>query len=934
MRQLTNALVEAREGTGEVRSVLLSAAFRPRLPGLTKLVSKLSKEGSWRKALEVFETVEELGVRPDTALTNSAISACDKGGRWQKALEIFDRMDKLRLPRDAITYSATISALAKGKQWHAALQVFDHMQSSGVEADVVTCCSLINALERGGQWQLAEKLFLQMCTVQEHEGGISTDMVNPFMSHELSPNAQSILSRTSNNSGYGFGQHGMQHQPLLRSQTSPTSVLLALRNNSCNPPASLPPVSETNPVQVDSGSSLPTTTSTGPADTLPRQDSGQVYGNCEPLPDAVDGLASVFARAATLSPSPSQSPGPVDPSTLNPFSLAAAQAQHGSTSSLSSLYHPSFGLGQGLSDSVTDLQLLHLQDGSHNTGTATATATPPSRLQRSGSLRPDPSGASAHAAAAAHLRRAISCFPDLDPVDGVGEQTQIFNFSHAAKVAPNRVCCNALLAAYARAKPPQWQKAIHLLSAMWSGGPTLTPDAVSYNTVLKACANSFQVSRAIEVYREMVSRCVVPNATTFNCLIAAAGDAGSAEALREIGMWLEAAPHEVRAACMNAYVSGLVKIGSWEEGLRAYRDMLAPGSPAHPTAATFNVIMSGFMQAGDYDAVRLTFDEMRASGVTPTIVAYNTLLAALAAVGGWREALDVLNLILMTPGEGVTPNTSTFNTVLTALASGAATANGRPNHPLIASKAVQVYQQMQSTGSGHGSAPDAASYAALVSVFESTGHLTQMVAIHDLMSSSGIVPDATTATKILSAAVATGQTARAVQLAHALQLRGIALDSTVITSLLSSCTQAGAWDLASQLCSAARIGQGEVAAAAMYNFVLQSALARNQYTVAMELLTMMQSCGLQVEPSTAAQILGEEGRGINPTVSGLEEKEASPPSSGSALGAIGPASLSQEAESSRAEDVLKDGAPGEAEFSTPVTPALSSSPGANISPGL
>ncbi len=34
----------------------------------------------------------------------------------------------------------------------------------------------------------------------------------------------------------------------------------------------------------------------------------------------------------------------------------------------------------------------------------------------------------------------------------------MFNFSHAARVAPNRVCCNALLAAYARAKPHQWQK--------------------------------------------------------------------------------------------------------------------------------------------------------------------------------------------------------------------------------------------------------------------------------------------------------------------------------------------------------------------------------------------------------------------------------------------------------------------------------------------
>ena len=33
MRQLTQALAEAQEGTGEVRAVLLHAAFKPRLPG-------------------------------------------------------------------------------------------------------------------------------------------------------------------------------------------------------------------------------------------------------------------------------------------------------------------------------------------------------------------------------------------------------------------------------------------------------------------------------------------------------------------------------------------------------------------------------------------------------------------------------------------------------------------------------------------------------------------------------------------------------------------------------------------------------------------------------------------------------------------------------------------------------------------------------------
>lgn len=33
MRQLTASLVDAREGTGEVRAILLRAAFKPRLPG-------------------------------------------------------------------------------------------------------------------------------------------------------------------------------------------------------------------------------------------------------------------------------------------------------------------------------------------------------------------------------------------------------------------------------------------------------------------------------------------------------------------------------------------------------------------------------------------------------------------------------------------------------------------------------------------------------------------------------------------------------------------------------------------------------------------------------------------------------------------------------------------------------------------------------------
>ena len=47
--------------------------------GLTKMVSRLGKEGAWRKALEIYQNLPQTGVLPDTAITNAAISACDKG---------------------------------------------------------------------------------------------------------------------------------------------------------------------------------------------------------------------------------------------------------------------------------------------------------------------------------------------------------------------------------------------------------------------------------------------------------------------------------------------------------------------------------------------------------------------------------------------------------------------------------------------------------------------------------------------------------------------------------------------------------------------------------------------------------------------------------------------------------------------------------------
>jgi hypothetical protein len=46
------------------------------------MVSKLSKEGAFRKGLEVYFALTDLNILPDTAITNAAISACDRGKFW------------------------------------------------------------------------------------------------------------------------------------------------------------------------------------------------------------------------------------------------------------------------------------------------------------------------------------------------------------------------------------------------------------------------------------------------------------------------------------------------------------------------------------------------------------------------------------------------------------------------------------------------------------------------------------------------------------------------------------------------------------------------------------------------------------------------------------------------------------------------------------
>lgn len=391
------------------------------------------------------------------------------------------------------------------------------------------------------------------------------------------------------------------------------------------------------------------------------------------------------------------------------------------------------------------------------------------------------------------------------------------------RVAPNRVCCNALLAAYARARHPQWAKALVLLGAMWEAGAELAPDTVSYNAVLKACGSARQIATAMQVYQAMVHRGVRPSIATFGTLIAAASDAGDLDAVQIAWGWLESSGLEANSTCMNAVVGALARGSAWRPprlggggfvagggafaggGILSSRSgsgAASAGAAAtahHPSVAAAANLMSYHLQQGQYQKVREVLEELAASGLTPSLAVWNTLLAGLAAQGAWLDALTALRQ--MVDGR----NATSYKHVLDAIALAASV----PNTP-VAERAVMAAEALavfRAALGAPGAALDASCFRAVASVLDAAGDWQQAVSVFEVMAARGFVTDTVVAGAAVHACAAAGQVARGLQV---LAAAGAAIEPGAANALLAAAATTGACDTAMHVFNTMHAAQAEV----------------------------------------------------------------------------------------------------------------------------
>ncbi|GAX82150.1 hypothetical protein CEUSTIGMA_g9578.t1 [Chlamydomonas eustigma] len=1007
---LSTALSTVQAGTGDVRRVLESATFRPRLPGLTKLVSQLTREGHWQKGFEVFETLSVLSIAADTTITNAAISACDKGGQWERALQVFHDMEAWGLQRDAITYSAMISALSKGRQWSLAIDVFNHMCNAGIECDAVTCCSLITALDKGGQWQLAEQVFIQM--YQDHptfkvllhcmdddEEAVSTASAGPalavsvqsLLSEEPAPsNPHSSVNRklleqqqgityetassnviqhtlscptSSPNSNSAVGGMGPQHQmgpwetsqqchnqskqvsmSLLTTAAAAAAAVAGSRGSSrpTSPAAAVitPQATHRHHHHHNLHHTRTYSEKTASQHSLSKQAAGaspdsltvghahnaspdvepplmqNLAGQRSSQLQAVSGL-SVSVSETLLSMSYHKDVAPPPCVNLPSNFLNRSLQEYPATSSTAVLIGSSTSSHKIISPSSPSRRLsfgalgntVKASTGSHNIKSSEKTecsavveeikessllipSIPTSLMEHkaaataiNGFLAASSSGTYTQQALEVAARGLQTLFPeglsgvtgsqlqgtlmalmleeeeqqqqqhaqastDFQPeqaypaassglllsqhsIGGEGPQLpQLFSSpSHMSplqrtssavpyspmyqqqrsllrtsslntkKSAPNRVCCNALLAAYTRAQPCQWRRALHLLELMWQCGGELCPDIVSYNTVIKACGNARQVALGYRVYHVMRHRGVEATVATFGTLICISSDAHDNARVKEAWGWLRSSGMEVHITCANAYLQALINENDWSDAKRLFHSLAQPynGGGLHANAPTYSIMMSGYAAKQEPQMVIQTFEQMREAGIQPSGGIFTMTVTAYAQAGLWDEAIRMLNY-LCRPESSSRPSLIVFTSLFQLIQQQAATAATAPHQAtqliaLLSEKLSALRNLLKSITYHQGSYMhiDSAMCQAMIGAYEATGHHGTVIELFNLMIVQGVMIEEQVSGVVLRSLTALEQWGKVEQLIKVMQDRGQCLPMDLFLSALLGMTALGAW---------------------------------------------------------------------------------------------------------------------------------------------
>lgn len=169
-----------------------------------------------------------------------------------------------------------------------------------------------------------------------------------------------------------------------------------------------------------------------------------------------------------------------------------------------------------------------------------------------------------------------------------------------------------------------WQMALGIKEKMLEAG--VTPNIVTWSSLISACAKSGLVDQAFVLFEEMLLAGCMPNSQCCNVLLHAC---------------VKALQYDRAFRLFQNWKNNSFQMTNRNLALRG--SQIAINVPFKPTVSTYNVLMKAC--GTDHFLAKALMEEMETVGLTPNHISWSTLIGVYGGSGDVKSAVQVRDMV-------------------------------------------------------------------------------------------------------------------------------------------------------------------------------------------------------------------------------------------------------------------------------------------------
>eukprot|EP01018_Ginkgo_biloba_P014951 Gb_08984 [translate_table: standard] len=203
-----------------------------------------------------------------------------------------------------------------------------------------------------------------------------------------------------------------------------------------------------------------------------------------------------------------------------------------------------------------------------------------------------------------------------------------------------------------------------LFEEMRNSRGSLMPTVVTYGTLISAFCTHYKINQAFQLLGDMSRNGVSlhPNLFIYTSLIGGLCNEEKVDEALELKEKMVTQGMIADAVTYTTLINGLCKVGRSKEVDKLLEEMCAKG--CKPQTVTYNTIITSLCKQGKFQVAHNLLEEMMGSYCKPDVVTYNILITGLCREGKVEEATDLFEDM---PRRGCPPDVVTFRTLLDGL---------------------------------------------------------------------------------------------------------------------------------------------------------------------------------------------------------------------------------------------------------------------------